>query len=261
MTKRNLHTAVVTGPTGAIGMALCRRLLTAGMTVYAVCRPGSPRAAALPQHPALYRVDCDAAALDTLPERLAGRAGEGGSADAFFHLAWAHTIGPGRNDMPAQIENIRHTVMAVRAGAKLGCRVFVGVGSQAEYGRTRGKLCPDTPAFPETGYGMAKLCAGQMARAECRALGMAGIWTRVLSVYGPHDGPRHRDHIHHPAAPGGGVSAAHGGRAAVGLSLCGGCGGCPPVHGTERPRWGCLSPGQRQRVPAAEIYGNAAGCH
>ena len=189
MTKRNLHTAVVTGPTGAIGMALCRRLLTAGMTVYAVCRPGSPRAAALPQHPALYRVDYDAAALDTLPERLAGRAGEGGSADAFFHLAWAHTIGPGRNDMPAQIENIRHTVMAVRAGAKLGCRVFVGVGSQAEYGRTRGKLCPDTPAFPETGYGMAKLCAGQMARAECRALGMAGIWTRVLSVYGPHDGP------------------------------------------------------------------------
>ena len=65
MTKRNLHTAVVTGPTGAIGMALCRRLLTAGMTVYAVCRPGSPRAAALPQHPALYRVDCDAAALDS----------------------------------------------------------------------------------------------------------------------------------------------------------------------------------------------------
>ena len=41
--------AVVTGPTGAIGVALCRRLLAEGLTVYAVCRPGSPRAAALPR--------------------------------------------------------------------------------------------------------------------------------------------------------------------------------------------------------------------
>lgn len=187
--QRKLHTAVVTGPTGAIGTALCRRLLAAGMTVCAVCRPGSLRAEALPQHPRLYRVDCDAAALDTLPALLAGRMGDTPRADAFFHLAWAHTIGPGRNDMPSQIENIRHTVTAVHAAARLGCCVFVGAGSQAEYGPVCGKLRPDTPTFPRTGYGMAKLCAGQMARAECEALGMAGIWARVLSVYGPHDGP------------------------------------------------------------------------
>lgn len=189
MIQRNLYTAVVTGPTGAIGTALCRRLLAENMTVYAICRPGSPRAAALPRHPGLHRVDCDAAALDTLPEFLADWAGNPVHADVFFHLAWAHTIGSGRNDMPAQIGNILHTVMAVRAAAKLGCRVFVGAGSQAEYGPVRSKLCPDTPTFPRTGYGMAKLCAGQMARAECRALGMVGIWARVLSVYGPHDGP------------------------------------------------------------------------
>ncbi|MCO7108504.1 NAD-dependent epimerase/dehydratase family protein [Gemmiger formicilis] len=36
---------------------------------------------------------------------------------------------------------------------------------------------------------MAKLCAGQMSRVECQTLGMAHIWTRILSVYGPHDGP------------------------------------------------------------------------
>lgn len=183
MIEREVKSAVVTGPTGAIGTALCRVLAEGGCTVYAVCRPGSPRAASLPEHERVRAVACDLGDLAS----LAGRIPEG--ADAFFHLAWAHTIGPGRNDMPAQIGNIRYTIDAVRAASALGCRVFVGAGSQAEYGRAYGPLRPDTPAFPENGYGMAKLCAGQMSRIEAHALGMAHVWPRVLSVYGPHDGP------------------------------------------------------------------------
>jgi nucleoside-diphosphate-sugar epimerase len=44
------------------------------------------------------------------------------------------------------------------------------------------------PAFPENGYGMAKLCAGQMTRVECEKRGLRHIWTRILSVYGEYDG-------------------------------------------------------------------------
>lgn len=65
---------------------------------------------------------------------------------------------------------------------------FVGAGSQAEYGRVNHALTPDTPCFPENGYGMAKLCAGQMSRVECEKLGLVHIWPRILSVYGPYDG-------------------------------------------------------------------------
>ena len=83
----------------------------------------------------------------------------------------------------------RYTIDAVRAAAALGCRVFVGAGSQAEYGRVEGMLEPATPANPENGYGMAKLCAGIMSRTEAAALGVDHVWARVLSVYGPHDGP------------------------------------------------------------------------
>lgn len=180
--KRELKTAVVTGPTGAIGVALCERLLQEGLTVYAVCRPGSPRAEALPRNDRLHKVACDAADYASLPEKI-------GQADVFFHFAWAHTIGPGRNDMPAQIRNIGYTIDAVRAAKAMGCKVFLGAGSQAEYGRVSGILRPDTPAFPENGYGMAKLCAGQMSRVECQTLGMDHVWARILSVYGPHDGP------------------------------------------------------------------------
>lgn len=177
---REFKTAVVTGPTGAIGHALCARLLREGITVYAVCRPGSRRAEALPE--GVTRVDCDLSALPALPERIP-------AADAFFHLAWAGTDDAGRNDLSVQIRNIQYTLDACRAAAALGCRVFLGAGSQAEYGRVDHALTPDTPCFPEIGYGMAKLCAGQMSRAECRRLGVAHIWPRILSVYGPNNDP------------------------------------------------------------------------
>lgn len=183
MFERKLASAIITGPTGAIGMALCDKLLREGVTVYAVTHPGSTRAALLPQDANLHIVPCDAAEMAKLPELIPEKA------DAFFHFAWAHTIGPGRNDMPAQIENIAYTISACRAAAQLGCQVFIGAGSQAEYGRVEGALTAQTPCFPENGYGMAKLCAGQMSRVECKALGMAHVWTRILSVYGPHDGP------------------------------------------------------------------------
>ena len=182
--ERNIQTAVVTGPTGAIGIALCEKLLRENVTVYAVCRPGSSRIKDLPKAAALHVVECDAKELATLPQKM-----EGVSVDAFFHFAWAHTIGQGRNDMPAQIENIQSTIDAVRAAKALGCQVFLGAGSQAECGRVEGLLKSDTPAFPENGYGMAKLCAGQMSRVEAKALDIDHVWVRILSVYGPHDGP------------------------------------------------------------------------
>lgn len=182
--ERNIQTAVVTGPTGAIGIALCEKLLRENVTVYAVCRPGSSRIKDLPKAAALHVVECDAKELATLPQKM-----EGVSVDAFFHFAWAHTIGQGRNDMPAQIENIQSTIDAVRAAKALGCQVFLGAGSQAEYGRVEGLLKSDTPAFPENGYGMAKLCAGQMSRVEAKTLDIDHVWVRILSVYGPHDGP------------------------------------------------------------------------
>ena len=64
--QRQIHTAIITGPTGAIGMALCAKLLAEGVTVYAVTHPGSARAALLPQDARLHVVPCDAAELAAL---------------------------------------------------------------------------------------------------------------------------------------------------------------------------------------------------
>ena len=123
--------------------------------------------------------------IGKLPE-LIGR-----QVEAFFHLAWLGTqVNSNRMDMYLQNTNVRYTLDAVYAAKKLGCKVFVGAGSQAEYGRIDGVIHPDSPVYPISGYGMAKLCAGQMTRALCKDFGIRHIWPRIVSVYGENDGEK-----------------------------------------------------------------------
>ena len=178
--NRNIGSVVITGPTGAIGYALCNLLLEKGIKVYGVVRPNSSRISSIPN--GVEIIECDISNYSNLPRMIS-------TADAFVHLAWSNTFGEGRNNMPSQIANIQYAIDAVDAANVMKCKVFVGAGSQAEYGRVNVPLKPETPCFPENGYGMAKLCAGEMTRVECDKLGIDHIWIRILSVYGPHDNP------------------------------------------------------------------------
>lgn len=182
---------VITGPTGAIGTALIQLCIEQRVKVLAIVRKGSDRKARLPQSPLLRILECSLDGLKTLDENRLRMAGaEIGRYDIFYHFAWAATIGDGRNDMRLQTENICYALDAVALASRLGCHTFIGAGSQAEYGRCHTKLSDLTPTFPENGYGMAKLCAGQMTRLECRKYGLCHIWARILSVYGPGDGEK-----------------------------------------------------------------------
>lgn len=174
--------AIITGPTGAIGMALIEVLTSVGIEVVAVVRRNSSRADRIKENNLVKKVYCDLSELEKLPDMIGERA------DVFFHLGWDGTGGGSRNDMYIQNNNVKYALDAVEAAYRLGCTRFVGAGSQAEYGRYEGKLSAETPTRPENGYGMAKLCAGQMTRALCEQKGMEHIWARILSVYGPYDG-------------------------------------------------------------------------
>lgn len=174
--------AIVTGATGAVGTALIKELINNNIEVLVFCREGSARNVNIPVNPLVQTMYCDLTELSQI-ENLTGK-----TYDVFYHFAWMGTTGAERNDMYMQNQNVRFALDAVGAAKRFGCKKFVGAGSQAEYGRVEGVLKPDTPAFPEMGYGIAKLCAGQMTREYAHQLGMEHIWTRILSVYGPNDG-------------------------------------------------------------------------
>lgn len=177
-----MNRAIITGATGAIGMALINELLEKNIEVLVIVRPDSGRLDRLPVHEHLRVLRCPLDALDTVTRE------EIGNFDICFHLAWVGTIGSQRDDMYLQLKNVQYTLDAVHMAHRLKCKVFIGAGSQAEYGRVEGKLTAKTPVDPEMGYGIAKLCAGQMSRLECRKLGLRHEWVRILSVYGPYDG-------------------------------------------------------------------------
>lgn len=179
---------VITGATGAIGWALIKVCIEAGYEVLTVVHRTSERAAELKTIENCRVLYLDLSEYDHAVEEMAKQDITSDGFELFFHLAWMAPFGEGRNNLELQSENVKASLAAVRFAKALDCTTFVGAGSQAEYGRVTGKLSSETPTFPETGYGVAKLCAGHMTRLACEQAGMKHIWTRILSVYGPHDG-------------------------------------------------------------------------
>lgn len=206
--------AYITGATGAIGMALVGELLRNRIATTVFLRDGSKRNSQMAdsfgdsldsgllqlEYVSLEQL-ADYMSFDNreaeysdvhnpceCDENAAGNTAAETGKVVFYHLGWAGTFGAERNDRTLQQRNVGYTLDAVRLAKRLGCTHFIGVGSQAEYGRVEGELTPQTAAAPENEYGRCKLAAGIESARLCAELGMRHSWMRVLSVYGPFDG-------------------------------------------------------------------------
>lgn len=184
---------IITGPTGAIGMALIEYLCNRDIQILAVVRGDSKRKLQIQESENVMKIECSLEEMELLPQKVLEAIEEKNwnkdiPIDVFYHFAWSGTFGDSRNDMYLQNRNVTYALDAVNAASKLECGAFIGAGSQAEYGRYEGKLNAGVAPFPENGYGIAKLCAGQMTRILCEQKGIRHIWARILSVYGPYDG-------------------------------------------------------------------------
>lgn len=171
---------IVTGATGCVGSAVVRQAIAQGMEVTCIVHKDSKRVLNLPQSELVHIVECDLSDYSSL--ELAGQY------DALIHLSWEKTFGASRDDAETQTRNIQYTLDAVRLAHRCGCSVFVGAGSQAEYGIQSQDLTPILPVKPESGYGIAKYAAGKLSAMLCKSLGLRHNWVRILSVYGPNDG-------------------------------------------------------------------------
>ena len=174
-----MKTYVISGATGFIGRTIIDLLLARGDAVIALVNPGSPRVAVLPTHENLTILPLSLASFEAYEPTA--------HADAFLHLAWAKTSADARDDTKTQLQNVVYTQDALALAARFGCEVFVGAGSQAEYGIAKAPLTGNSPTDPQSGYGIAKYAAGKLSRLAAKQLGIRHCWARILSIYGKGD--------------------------------------------------------------------------
>lgn len=171
---------VVTGATSMIGAALIEEAVKNEIQVLAIVRENSSRLDRLPKSELITVISCDIEKLKQFPFLK-------DKYDTFYHFAWNYTDGNGRKDATLQAKNIITTLEAVELANRLGCKKFIGAGSQAEYGNVEGKISPATNTNPDVPYGISKLAAGKLAEKLCEQYGMDFVWGRIFSVYGKYD--------------------------------------------------------------------------
>ena len=65
-----MNRIAVTGPTGAIGIALIQECIKNKIEVYAICRPGSARTARIPRNDLVHIIECSLDKLEQLREEF-----------------------------------------------------------------------------------------------------------------------------------------------------------------------------------------------
>jgi nucleoside-diphosphate-sugar epimerase len=173
---------LITGAGGFVGAATARAALTEGHEVHAlVRRPGAARLAGLSGALHMHAADLsDSGAVAALLHRV--------KPDIVIHSAW-EGVGGALRAGDIQFDNIRMTLALVDASIEAGAKKFVGIGSQAEYGRFDRRITEEDLPQPTMLYGAAKLSACHLARQRTREAGIAFAWLRLFSVYGPGDNP------------------------------------------------------------------------
>ncbi len=168
---------VITGATGFIGKPLLEKFLDMGHEVYAVVRPDSPNYTKLQKMPKVHIIPLNMHEIEKLSQYVR-------QIDMFIHAAWEGIRGNVRMDEEIQLKNYECSVKAAKAAEEIGCKVFLGIGSQAEYGVQSEMISEQTKEEPQTEYGKMKLKTYRTLLEQYKNTEMRILWARVFSAYG-----------------------------------------------------------------------------
>lgn len=173
---------LITGASGFVGAAVADLAARRNHQVTALVRnPAAPRVVALADRCAIAVADL--ADTDAVRGAIAGA-----RPDIVIHSAWEGVGGPARAS-DAQLDNILTTVALLDAAVTAGVGRFIGIGSQAEYGRHDRRIDESAATEPFLLYGAAKLSACHLTRQRAGDAGIGFAWLRLFSPYGPGDNP------------------------------------------------------------------------
>jgi UDP-glucose 4-epimerase len=180
-----MKSAIVTGATSMIGSAIVKALLEKGVNeIYAVVRRGSTKISRLPNDRHIKIIECNIDQYAQLSKLVTNQC------DVFYHIAWqANGSAQVRNSQIfQQADNLRFSLDALMAAHELGCKKFIGAGSQAEFGLLDlNKISPNSPTNPIQPYGIIKYATGKLITEQAKLFHMNSFWVRIFSVYGLYD--------------------------------------------------------------------------
>lgn len=171
---------IITGATSFLGLELIDYLQREGHEVVAVCRPQSSALADIPLGVEVVLADMS---------EYGGLYRDVPEADVWVNLAWEGTGHDGRNQEEVQQANVVNTIAAMFCADKIGCRLFVEAGSQAEYGTVLTPISEATPCNPFSAYGKAKLEVCRRLSELSAELGIKYLHLRIFSLFGEGDHP------------------------------------------------------------------------
>jgi nucleoside-diphosphate-sugar epimerase len=162
-----------------------RELIRCGHTVTALMRNKAPSRRTADW---IDRVEVVLGSFDDTMDLRAALAA--GASDVFFHLAWTGVKADLRNQVNQIATNVAATLHFWELANQFGCKHWIGLGSQAEYGLYSCALHEDLPTRPVSAYGVAKLACGMLTAKMSELADMRHTSVRLISAYGPGDDSR-----------------------------------------------------------------------
>lgn len=173
--------AIITGATSFIGLHLIKKLIEEQWKVYAVVRKESNKVVLLPQNKLIEIIYLNMDEYDQLGSHIPE------SCDIYISLAWNGTRGNTRMDTQKQKENYLYSMAALKTAVKIGCKIIINAGSQAEYGSMKTKITENDVCRPNTEYGFWKLKYYEEGMKYCEKHGISFKEARFFSLYGEDD--------------------------------------------------------------------------
>lgn len=169
---------LVTGANGYIGKAVLKELSNNNIEICAVIRNKDTDTSQIESIPGVTIVYCDMASIHNLPDIVGNQ-----KFDTCIHLAWAGSFGDERADYDLQLANVKYSLNLVDTLSKMGVRRFVGAGTLAEKDVLNYHVVDGAVPNAVSMYGIAKISAHFMTKAECTKHGIEHIWCFLSNTY------------------------------------------------------------------------------
>jgi len=172
---------LLAGATGFVGSHVTRYLLARNCDIAVLMRSQSNPWRIVDVLSRLHVIRGDLAEVSTIADDICAFA-----PDVTVHLAWSGVGNRYRND-PQQVTNLYSSLSLLDVIHAAGCRSWVGLGSQAEYGIYNHAISEEMSTNPVTVYGVTKFCTCLLTQRLCDLYDMRFVWLRLFSAYGPAD--------------------------------------------------------------------------